>query len=366
MMRRVVCVITVCVAFACGVSAREAAAWGCYPRFGYGNVGYSAGYSMQQVGWCGPRWGGWGIGRRAWCGPGWGGWCGPRWGGWGGWGCRPWGWRSACYAPAYSCGWPVTYGTTWFPSCESIYYSTPIGGSFFSGSMIPFPTMGFGAPAFAPGFVSANNVATPVAGLASGRPVMPQVQQVAATIRDLRGRRDIVQQAAVAPPAPRMRPSNGIARLRASRLVAVGDRHLRDANGDPVQVRRAVDAYRRAAAIAGDQPDTFVREAIALVALGERGQADAALAKAVAIDGRLADTPPAAGNLPPDPVFGDRAAGAAQPLAARGVAVLRQIGAEAAAANGEQAPSVAWLAGRWATRFGDGINAVAANDRAVK
>jgi hypothetical protein len=53
-------------------------------------------------------------------------------------------------------------------------------------------------------------------------------------------------------------------------------------------------------------------------------------------------------------------------LAARGVAVLRQIGAEAAAANGEQAPSVAWLAGRWATRFGDGINAVAANDRAVK
>jgi hypothetical protein len=37
----------------------------CLPTFGYGNVGYSAGYSIQQVGWCGPRFGGW---------------CGPRWG----------------------------------------------------------------------------------------------------------------------------------------------------------------------------------------------------------------------------------------------------------------------------------------------
>ena len=48
----------------------------CLPTFGYGNVGYSAGYSIQQVGWCGPRFGGW-------CGPRWG-WAGGWGGGWGG------------------------------------------------------------------------------------------------------------------------------------------------------------------------------------------------------------------------------------------------------------------------------------------
>lgn len=144
----------------------------------------------------------------------------------------------------------------------------------------------------------------------------------------------------------------------------MGDRQLRDANGDPAQVRRAVDSYRRAATIAGDQPDTFVREAIALVAIGERGQADAAMAKAVAIDGRLADAAPAAGGQPPDPVFGDRPADADQPLAARGQTVLRQIAAETAAGEGDA--SVDWLAGRWANRFAGVMNAVAANGGRVK
>ncbi|MCE9629987.1 MAG: hypothetical protein K8S94_04600 [Planctomycetia bacterium] len=379
MTRRFVCVIAVCAAVVIGSWSREATARGCYPTFGYGNVGYSAGYSMQRVGFCGPRWGGWCAPRAAWCGPRWGGWCAPRfnWGGWcgprWGWGCRPWGWRSACYAPAYSYGcsygWPVSYGTSWYPSCESIYYSSPVGGSFFSGGLIPFPTIGYGYPAVVPGFVSTNTVATPVANLASVRPALPQVQQVAATIRDLRSRRAAAQQTAVAPTAvaqtaTRGRPSNAIARLRAARLVAVGDRQLRDAKGDPTLVRRAVDSYRRAGAIAGDQPDTFVREAIALVALGERGQADAAMAKAVAIDGRLADLPPARGNQPPDPVFGDRSAEAEQPLAARGKAVLRQIGAETTA--GDSDPAVQWLAGRWADRFGGVLNAVASNGRRVE
>lgn len=359
MTRRVVCVVAVCVGLACISSARQAEAQRCFPTFGYGNVGYSSGYSIQQVGWCGPRWGGW-------CGPRWGwggGWCAPRWG----WGCRPWGWRNACYAPAYSCGWPAWYGTTWFPSCDSTWYASPVGGSFFSGSMIPFPTIGSSlvAPGFMPGFVSSNASSTPVAALAGSRPAVPQV---VATIRDLRARRDLAQQAhaPVAPTVVRARPSNALARLRAARLVAAGDRQLREANGDPVLMRRAVDSYRRAAAIAGDQPDTYVREALALVALDDRGQADAALAKAVAIDGRLADTPPAPGNQPPDPVFGDRPAGAAQPLAARGVAVLRQIGAEAGATIGDDAPALAWLAGRWANRFGDGMTAVAASGRAVR
>lgn len=373
MTRRFLCVIAVCAGVVFGAQTREAAARGCYPTFGYGNVGYSAGYSIQQVGWCGPRWSGprgcgwgggwggsWGVGRGGWCGPGWGGWCGPRWG----WGCRPWGWRTSCYTPAYSYGWPAYYGTTWFPSCGSTFYSSPVGGSFFSGGMIPVPTVGFGYPAFAPGFVSANNVATPVAGFANARPALQPVQQVALTIGDLRSRRAAAQRTSVAQAATRIRPGNTIARLRASRLVAVGDRQLRDANGDPTLVRRAVDSYRRAAAIAGDQPDTFVREAIALVALGERGQADAAMAKAVAIDGRLADVPPARDNQPADPVFGGRSAEAEPPLVARGKAVLRQIGADTAA--GDADPAVQWLAGRWADRFDGGLRAVATNDRRVE
>lgn len=363
MMRRSLCLVAVSVAIVLGSWSREATAQVCYPTFGYGNAGYAAGYSFQQVGWCGPRFGGW-CGPRwgGWCGPRWGGWCGPRWGGWcaprwGGWcgprwGCRPWGWRcgpAACW-PAVSYGWPAWYGTTWFSSCDSVFLSAP-GGSFFSGSMVPFPTVGY--PVVMPGF--ASSAPMPVATLAAARPAMPQV---AATVRDLRARRDLARQE---PPAGRgptiVRASNGLARLRAARLVAVGDRHLREAAGDPAKVRRAIDSYRRAATIAGDQPDTFVREAIALTALGERAQADAAMAKAVAIDGRLADLPPARDGARPDPVFGGRPADAPQPLAARGAALLRQIGAGA----GDAEPAVAWLAGRWADRFGDAARTVAVN-----
>ncbi len=330
----------------------------CLPTFGYGNVGYSAGYSFSQVGWCGPRFGGW-------CGPRWGGWCGPRWG-WGGgwcgpsvgWGCRPWGWRRWCAPPVYgyggygwpAYGWPAWYGTTWFPSCDSVWMAAPFGGTFFSGAAIPYPTIGY--PVIAPGFVSSNTMVPGVASLAAARPALPQAQQLAATIRDLRARRDV----AVASSATR--GSNPASRLRAARQVAIGDRHLRAANGDPADLRRAVDAYRRAAAIAGDQPDTFVRQAIALVALGDRGQADAAMARAAAIDGRLAAVAPSRGERSPDPVFGDRPVGSPSPLAARGQAILRQIAEQGEVAQGqadalEDEPLLARVAARWAERFGE-------------
>jgi len=229
--------------------------------------------------------------------------------------------------------------------------------------MVPFPAVGFG-PVVVPGFASTAVSAAPVANLAAARPAL---QQVAATIRDLRERRTIARQQMAAqggaPAVVTVRPANGIARLRSARLVAVGDRHLREANGDPATIRRAVDAYRRAAMIAGDQPDTFVRQAIALVALGERAEADAAMNRAKAIDGRLADVAPPRGAQPADPVFGDRPAGAAQPLEARGSAVLRQIAAQGGAGAD---PAIAWLAGRWTTRFGGDLNAVAATGRRVE
>lgn len=352
-MRLARCAVVILVAgFVCSAAGR-ADAQGCLPTFGYGNVGYSAGYSFQQVGWCGPRWGGgWCAPRVAWgggwCGPrvGWGGgWCGP---GWGGWGYRPWGWRRWCAPPVfnygYSCGWPAWVGTTWFPSCNSVWMGSPFGGSFFSGSVVPYPTIGY--PVVVPGFVSSNTAVTPaVASLAAARPTVPQAQRLMATIRDLRARREAAAVAAVP------RGSNAASRLRAARQVAIGDRHLRQANGDPAELRRAVDAYRRAAAIAGDQPDTFVRQAIALVALGDRGQADAAMARATAIDGRLASVPSRNAG-PPDPVFGDRPAGSPAPLAARGQAILRQIAAQGDPDAADDAPLLARVAARWSERFG--------------
>lgn len=323
--RRAVAILGVML-LTCAVVPRAAHAQRCLPTFGYGNVGYAAGYSFSQVGWCGPRFAGgclplagcgWGGG---WCPPR-VGWCGPRWG----WGCRPWGWRGWCSPPVsaygYGCSYalPAWYGTTWFPSYGSVWMGAPLGGSFFSGSMVPYPAVGW--PLVAPGFVSANAVPSRVATAASARPRPTRV-------------------------------SSPSARLRAARLVATGDRHLRESDGDPVKLRRAADSYRRAATIAADQPDTFVRQALALVALGERGQADAALAKAAAIDGRLADAPPRRGDAPADPVFGDRPVDAPSPLAARGQAILRQIAGQAAPAAVADDPALAMVTTRWAERFG--------------
>lgn len=322
--RRAVAVFGLLVFFSSS-AVREADAQRCLPTFGYGNVGYAAGYSFSQVGWCGPRFGGgclpaWGGG---WCGPR-AGWCGPGFN----WGCRPWGWRRWCAPPVYGCGygyggsygWPAWYGTTWFPSCGSVWMGAPFGGSFFSGAIVPYPTIGY--PVVVPGFVSSRPSVPSVATLASARPR--------------------VMRAAVSPSA----------RLRAARLVATGDRQLRESGGDPAKLRRAADAYRRAAVIAADQPDTYIRQAMALVALGERGQADAALAKATAIDGRLADAPVRRGGTSHDPVFGDRPAGAPSPLATRGQVILQQIAGQAAPVGGDDAPALAALAARWAERFG--------------
>lgn len=323
--------------------ASPARAQVCLPTFGYGNVGYSAGYSFAQTGWCPPRVGWYGPRWGGWCGPRWGGWCGPSWG----WGCRPWGWRRWCSPPVYSygscSGWPTWYGTTWLPSCGSVWMGTPVGGSFFSGAAVPYPTIGY--PVIAPGFV-ATNVSPAATALAVAQP--SQAPQATATIQGIRAR---VQAAtSVAESIPR--GSNAVARLRAARLVAVGDRHLREANGDAARLREAVEAYRRAASLAADQPDTFVRQAIALVALGDRTRADAALAKAAAVDGRLADVRPRPATGPADPVFGDRPAGSPQPAVVRGQEILRQIAVQAGSPADADAQPLARIAARWAERFG--------------
>lgn len=146
-----------------------------------------------------------------------------------------------------------------------------------------------------------------------------------------------------------VRASNPAARLRAARLVAAGDRHLRAAVNDRAKLQSALSAYRRAEAIAADQPDTFLRQAIALTALDRADDAAEAVKRAVAIDGRLAEAgPPAevAERLPPDPAFGDRPLGAPSLLAERSHTLLAGIfGAPDAGVHERN-----WIAARWARR----------------
>jgi hypothetical protein len=335
------------------------------PTFAYGNVGYAAGYSTAVTRW---GWGGW-------CGPRWGGWCAPRLG-WGcrpwAWGCRPWGWGCAPW-----------YGATTWGGYDSVSLSVPVGGgaTFFSGALVPYPVYGgWGYPAtwvpggygwygypygtvlpsgFAPEFGPAG--VFPFLGLGAST---ANANAGALVARAPTASRPVI---AAAPQGggrtALVRASTGIARLRAARLVAVGDRQLRSADGDPVRLTAALDAYRRAAAIAQDQPDIQLRQSLVLMALDRRDQADAAIGRAVAIDGRLAPVPapPAAGLqlvAAADPIFGDRPAGTAPPFAVRGAAILREIAAQA---DGDDAAGrvVATLADRWSQRFDGRLGALA-------
>ena len=283
--------------------------------------------------------GGFGPGLRAWGGPG----CGPQFygnwgGGWGG------GWGS-CY------GWPRTY----YPCGYGIGYPYGYGGYGYS-PIIVTPFVGSIAPTYGPagvlpfmGFSSTNRLFVGVRALAA-RP---------AAVRPI-----------AAPPAPQfafratapaiaVRPSNGLAKLRAARLVAVGDRHLRAAVTDPTKLPAALDAYRRAAVIAADQAETFVRQAIVLAALDRDADAAQAIDRAVTIDARLGTDVGAAlaaeQRLPPDPVFGERPDDGPKTLATRSTGLLAKIFRDDPAAAGVQMAAKAgpnWITARWSQQLG--------------
>lgn len=234
------------------------------------------------------------------------GWYGPCWGG------SPWG-----YTPLpFGCGWRI---------------GPPIVVS-------PFPA------AIAPQFGPAGVL--PFMGFSGG----PPARAVAAVPRQPLV---VAQATAAARPAIAIRATNGDTRLRALRLVAVGDRHLRAAVEEPRKLAAALDAYRRAAVIAPDLPDTFLRQAIVLAALDRDSDAARSIERAVAIDPRLgraaADAVAEAERLPPDPVFG-----AADPvdgtLASRTAGLLARI----FATDGVRAAPVGanWIAARWSRALG--------------
>jgi len=261
--------------------------------------------------------------------------------GWNGCGVRGYGWNGCGWGGGY--GWngyyPYGYGCWGYPSIVVSPYPGSFGPVYGPAGVLPY----MGLSAQVPARVSAGGVVPPPAPqLALGRaaPAAPA--------------------AAVA-----VRASNGVARLRAARLVAVGDRHLRTALHDSAKLAAALDAYRRAATIAPDQADTFLRQAIVLTALERADDAAKAVDRAVAIDARLGDDATAAvaaqERLPPDPVFGDRPDTGPATLVSRSTSLLARIFPEEPAAADPAVPAGAnWIATRWSQQWQGQVNAVAA------
>lgn len=347
--------------------------------FGYGNAGYAAGYSIAYSRGisCGPRWG-WGCGPRIarGCGP-----CGPVFprrcwsdvwiGGWPTGGCHGWPWFG---------GW---YGTGWYRGCDSVFLSVPAGGgaTFFSGGVVasPVPIGWYGWPAnWLPGWgvtpwgISATPFGTllpagvgPQFGPAGVMPFLGVTAAAAPRVTSSPSAHAAIDPRPVIAAAPTgrgvaIRASTAAARLRAARLVAAGDDHLRTAAGDRDRLTSALTSYRRAAAAAADQPDIHVRQAIVLVALGRAADAESSIERAIAVDGRLAEAAPRLAarvdQEPPfDPVFDRRPTDGGSAIARRGTEILRQIGAASPADDGR----LAWLADRWSARERDVAAAVA-------
>ena len=338
--------------------------WGvpCWPVIG--NVSYGTGFAVGGTrfwsgttvfgvpafgGWggCGPVWGApaWGGCGPAWCAPVWGGgWGGPGWIG-GGWGGAPFGGVGAWYGgwnrgPAW--GWNRGPARGWAIPFASITPRSPRPGF-----RAPFaPPQPLGAPAFGWAAIQGPRTTT---GSLTIRPPSPALAGLAA---DRVGLGQLVGRGQLGAPAIdpaveiTIRTSNAPTRARAARLVVVGDRHLRGAIDEPSKLAKAIDAYRRAASIAPDQPDTFLRQAIALTAAGKKSAAATAVARAVAIDPRLVENMPAVGGR--EPLIAPPAGLATTPLVARSSKLLARI--FATPESGRNAPADNWIAHRWLGR----------------
>ena len=127
---------------------------------------------------------------------------------------------------------------------------------------------------------------------------------------------------------PVVRSSNADARRRARKLVAVGDRYLLESVTERAKLARALSSYRRAATIAADLPEVYVRQAIALVALDRGDDASRAIATVAAIDPRLEDT-----------------------VADSGLLAMHHIWSVPDGSTDLAEPAANWIADRWAQRW---------------
>jgi len=256
--------------------------------------------------------------------------------------CAPVPWS---YQPFYGPSWAFTgwrfdgcgLGVT---SYRTFSFSTPgmwCGTWYPYPCVVPFPAYGCSVQYAAPILYPA-----PIF-----RPWVPFAQRPVARATQL-----------VTRPVGTVRVANQAARLRAAKLVAIGDRHLRSAVADRAKLRAALDAYRRAETIAADDPDTALRQALVLTALDRPDDAEAAMRRATEIDGRLAaaTVPEApAEGVPPDPVFGDRPLGSPSPLAVRSASLVAGI----FAAEGGVGDAGNWIADRWLRELGGQVQLAA-------
>lgn len=372
-------VATVALAVVASLSVAERAEafhphLGCF-RPGFGAVGWHGGW---HGGWWGggPRFGGFGWGGPAFVGGGWG-WPAAGWGGcWPvatcGWGWPGWGW-GGCY-PAFG---TVSYGTGFWGGGTRFWSGSTVFGVPFWGGCGPVWWGGApvcGGPIVGGGCVggvgpaawySGWNVGSPAgwnpptargwllpmaarapagrrpaaAMMAAAGPVAGQRGPAAAFgARELLGANAIDESVVNA-----ARTTNAPTRARAARLVAIGDGHLRAAVEEPKRLAKAIDAFRRAAAIAPRDPDIHLRQAIALTAAGKETAAATAFGKALAIDGRLAD-PPSGGA----PLIGLVAVTKADVRSSR---LLERIFVEQAG-HAPAGLEANWIARRWGAREG--------------
>ena len=282
--------------------------------FAYGNAGFGAGYSMAFSR---------GFGVASNCGtpfP-----CPPRPI------CPPrsyapapcglsWAPCSRCCMPRCRCG--GGYGTSWEYGVQSVYLASPRSGGamFFSGGVVPWPV-----PYAVP-------VPYGVPWLGRVTPTAPPRQAVA-------------RSSSVAG------VSSLSARTRGHRLVAEGDRHLAESGGRHDGLLKAAYAYRKASATVKDDPDIHIRHAMALAACGKRDEADAAIKRAEAIDGRLSRR--LADGVDP---------AAPSAIVARGMAILREVGASAKGDEATVADTIAVLAELWTGHQAGPLAAIAAGD----
>lgn len=224
--------------------------------------------------------------------------------------------------PRCRCG--AGYGASWGYGVQSVYLASPVGGgaTFFSGGVVPWPVP----------YAVPIPYAVPVPWLGRAAPTP--------TSRPSPARPSSV--AGVSSPS---------ARTRALRLVTEGDRHLAKSGGKHDLLLKAAYAYRKAAATVKDDPDIHIRHAIALAAAGKRDDANAAVKRAEAIDGRLV-LGLADGGDPAAP----------SPIVARGMAILREIGMSADGDEATVADTMAVLVDRWAARQAGPLAAIAAGD----
>lgn len=127
---------------------------------------------------------------------------------------------------------------------------------------------------------------------------------------------------------PAIRMSNADARRRARKLVAVGDRYLQESLVERAKLSRALSSYRRAATIAADLPEIYVRQAVALVALDRHDDASRAIATIASIDPRLQAS-----------------------VAESGLLAIREIWPAAEIPAEVAKPAANWIADRWSQRW---------------